>query len=64
MYQHKEYPKFLYHKTEQAKIVNSEAEQKELGKEWKEVPFEAEHEEEKAVLEKPKKKVKEETQAE
>lgn len=33
-YVKKEYPKFLYHKSEKAKIVKDEDEQIELGKEW------------------------------
>lgn len=35
-----EYPKFLYHKAEPPKIVYSIEEHKEIGKEWREMPFE------------------------
>ena len=38
MYVFKEYPKFLYHKKHQAKIVHSKEEQLALGKEWVESP--------------------------
>ena len=34
-----QYPKWLYHKTESAVIVQDEAAQKELGKGWEETPF-------------------------
>jgi len=34
-----EYPKWLYHKTESPKIVQTKEEQDEAGKGWKEVPF-------------------------
>lgn len=35
-----EFPKWLYHKTEEAVIVQDAEGQKSLGKDWKEVPFE------------------------
>ena len=34
-----EFPKWLYHKTEQALIVQNQKEQDALGKGWKETPF-------------------------
>lgn len=40
MYEFKEYPKYIFHKSEEAKIVNSKEEQDELGKGWQETPFE------------------------
>jgi hypothetical protein len=36
------YPKWLYHKTEEAKIVQSAEEHKKLGPDWKESPAEFE----------------------
>lgn len=32
------YPKWLYHKTEGAKLFNSEAEEKEAGADWADTP--------------------------
>lgn len=55
MYIHKDFPKYVYHKIEKPKVVNSEEELKELGKDWKETPIETENEIE---AEKPKKKPK------
>lgn len=34
-----EYPKWLYHKTEASKIVQTKDEHEQAGKGWKEVPF-------------------------
>ncbi len=34
------YPKYKFHKTEGSKLVHSEAEEKELGKDWAESPAE------------------------
>lgn len=38
----KNYPKWLYHKTDGAKLIQNEDEHKELGKDWKESPAEFE----------------------
>ena len=38
MYEHKEFPKFIYHKTESAKIVQSKVDQDACGDEWAESP--------------------------
>jgi len=38
----KDYPKWMYHKTKEAKIVDSKEKHLALGKEWKESPAELE----------------------
>ena len=35
---HIEYPKFLYHKTEQPKVVHTQEQADQLGSEWKATP--------------------------
>ena len=50
------YPKWIYHKTEAPKIVNSEAEHEQAGKGWEETPaaFDQESDEKKGESEKSK----------
>jgi hypothetical protein len=40
-YQHQEYPKRMYHATEQPRTVQSEREEKDLGPEWADHPDKA-----------------------
>jgi len=49
---HIQYPKWLYHKTEKAVIVQDEAEHKALGGGWVEVPFPVDLEKEAEAVEK------------
>jgi hypothetical protein len=51
------YPKFLYHKSELPKIVESKEEHEALGNEWAEVPFESDESKPLVMHEEPVKKV-------
>lgn len=44
------YPKWVYHKTESSKVVQSKEEHEAIGDDWSEVPFEAQESEVSEIL--------------